>query len=165
MKYIRKFNESKNIFQEIEFDEEMMYKTSMIINLIPQPYEEGLKKLDNCIKSNLDKDILYRIGGKTPLLFFNSEFTSKNIVSDFITSMIDDKDMEKISNVITHPGADDELEFVVSLEINNRIVLILHSPDRGSSLRIEDDNYKIKFDEVLKIIEVLCQIYNEKLSK
>lgn len=165
MKYIKKFNESKeDIFHEIEFDEEMMYKTSMIINLIPQPYEEGLKKLDNCIKSNLDKDILYRIGGKTPLLFFNSESTSKNVVTDFITSMIDDKDMEKISNVITHHGTDDELEFVVSLEINNRIVLILHS-ERGSSLRIEDDNYKIKFDEVLKIVEVLCQIYNEKLSK
>ena len=83
----------------------------------------------------------------------------------FVTSLIDEKLMMKMfSNVKTHEGADLEEEFVSALEINGRIVLILHSPERGSSLRIQDDNHTIKFEEVLSIVDTLCKIYNERLK-
>jgi hypothetical protein len=68
------------------------------------------------------------------------------------------------NNVTTQEGADLEEEFVSALEINGRIVLILHSPERGSSVRIQDNNYTIKFGEVLSIVDTLCKIYNERLK-
>ena len=61
-----------------------------------------------------------------------------------------------------HEGSDLEDEWVVSLKINNKIVLLLASPDRGSSIRIQDDNYTIKKDEVIDIIKQLCEIFNDK---
>jgi hypothetical protein len=46
--------------------------------------------------------------------------------------------------------------------INKRVVLLLASPDRGSSIRIQDDNYTITKDEVIDIMKQLCKIFNDK---
>ena len=61
-----------------------------------------------------------------------------------------------------HEGADQEDEYVSALEINGKVVLILNSPERGSGIRIQDDNYTISFEEVLDIVKTICEIINDK---
>lgn len=66
------------------------------------------------------------------------------------------------TNVVVQEGSDLEDEYVAALEINGRKVLLLCSPDRGNSIRIQDDKYNIKPQEVIEILRELCEIYNEK---
>jgi len=171
MRHLRRFNESAQNFKELKFDEDMMSQTSMIMNLIRNPYERNCNKLGVLIISTLDKEVSSKLfRSKTSLKDDPESFRViyrdyVDLLILFITSVIDDKLMkEMFSNVIIHEGADLEEEFVSALEINDRVVLLLHSPDRGSSLRIQDDNHTIKFDEVLSIVENLCEIYNQKLK-
>lgn len=162
MKYLRRFNESVQSFKELKFDENMMSQTSMIMNLIPNPFERNCNKLGALIISTLDKEVS---NNKCMYRMYRHFRDYADLLILFVTSVIDDKLMkEMFSNVIIHEGADLEEEFVSALEINDRVVLLLHSPERGSSLRIQDDNHTIKFDEVLSIVENLCEIYNQKLK-
>jgi 3-deoxy-D-arabino-heptulosonate 7-phosphate (DAHP) synthase class II len=66
------------------------------------------------------------------------------------------------TNVVVQEGSDDEDEYVAALEINNKKVLLLCSPQRGNSIRVQDDNHTIKPEEVVDIVRELCEIYNEK---
>jgi hypothetical protein len=160
MKYLKKFNESVENFKELEFNEDMMYQTSMILNLVERPYEKGINKLGALIKSSLSEEVFLKL-----FRGWEDFRDYSDLANIFITSIMNKNIMKRIfNNVVIHEGADGEDEYVAPLEINGRIVLILHSPERGSSLRIQDDNHTIKFDEVLSIIETLCKIYNEKLS-
>lgn len=155
---LEKFDDN---FKELEFDEEMMVQTSMILNLISNPYDKNIDKLGALIKTSLDEEVFLKLFAG----WLGNVRDYKDVFIFFVTSLIDEKHMMKMfSNVKTHEGADLEEEFVSALEINGRIVLILHSPERGSSLRIQDDNYTIKFEEVLSIVEALCQIYNQRLK-
>lgn len=159
MKYLRKFNESVQNVKELELNDDMMYQTSAIINLIPrQEYSKNMNKLGALIKSTLDEEVFLKLFGEWR--------DYDDVFIYFVTSVINEDLMLKIfSNVRTQEGADLEEELVSPLEINGRIVLILHSPERGSSIRIEvDDNYTIKFEEVIDIVDTLCQIYNQKLK-
>jgi hypothetical protein len=156
MKYLKRFNESVQNVKELELNDDMMYQTSMILNLIPNPYEKNIDKLGALIKTSLHEEVFLKLDNVRDY---------KDVFIFFVTSLIDEKLMMKMfSNVKTHEGADLEEEFVSALEINGRIVLILHSPERGSSLRIQDDNHTIKFEEVLSIVDTLCKIYNERLK-
>ena len=160
MKYLRKFNESFQNVKELELNDDMMYQTSAIINLIPRhEYSKNMNKLGVLIKSTLEEEVFLKLFGE-----WRGDYDDVFIY--FVTSVMNEDLMLKIfSNVRTQEGADLEEEFVSPLEINGRIVLILHSPERGSSIRIEvDDNYTIKFEEVLGIVDTLCQIYNQKLK-
>jgi len=161
MKYLKKFNESIESFKELEFNEDMMYQTSMILNLVDRPYEKNLIKLGALIKTTLSEEVFFKLFRR----FVESYRDYGDLVNFFITMVINERIMKRMfNNVVTHEGSDLEEEFVSALEINGKIVLILHSPERGSSLRIQDDNHTIKFEEVLSIVETLCKIYNEKLS-
>lgn len=161
MKYLKRFNESVQNVKELELNDDMMYQTSMILNLIPNPYEKNIDKLGSLIKTSLDEEVFLKLFSK-----WRDDIRGyKDVFIFFVTSLIDEKLMMKMfSNVKTHEGADLEEEFVSALGINGRVVLILHSPERGSSLRIQDDNHTIKFEEVLSIVDTLCKIYNERLK-
>ena len=138
----------------------MMFQTSMILNLIPNPYDKNIDKLGALIKTSLDEEVFLKL-----FRWRDGIRDYKDVFIFFVTSVIGKNLMKKMfNNVTTQEGADLEEEFVSALEINDRIVLILHSPERGSSLRIQDDNYTIKFEEVLSIVEALCQIYNQRLK-
>lgn len=154
MRYIKRFNESISNFKELEFDEEMMIKTSAVFNLID--FKE-VNKLYEIIKTSLN-DFVYR-------KLFN-DLPSKYVVNYFITTVINHKMLKKMfSNVIVHEGSDGEDEYVSALEINGRIVLILCSPERGSMVRIEDNKHSIRFEEVLGIFKSICEIYNDRLGR
>ena len=160
MKYLKRFNESVQNVKELELNDDMMFQTSMILNLIPNPYDKNIDKLGALIKTSLDEEVFLKL-----FRWRDGIRDYKDVFIFFVTSVIGKNLMKKMfNNVTTQEGADLEEEFVSALEINGRIVLILHSPERGSSLRIQDDNYTIKFEEVLSIVEALCQIYNQRLK-
>jgi len=160
MKYLKRFNESVQNVKELELNDDMMFQTSMILNLIPNPYDKNIDKLGALIKTSLDEEVFLKL-----FRWRDGIRDYKDVFIFFVTSVIGKNLMKKMfNNVTTQEGADLEEEFVSALEINDRIVLILHSPERGSSLRIQDDNYTIKFEEVLSIVEALCQIYNQRLK-
>lgn len=155
MKYLKKFNENTSK-HEIMFDEDMMYKTSAIINILKnKDYDE----LADVIKSTLNKDVYKNLFSKFEKYIKNSF----DIVVFFITEIWNKDDLNRMFKLTQkHDGADLEDEWVVSLKINNKIVLLLASPDRGSSIRIQDDNYTITKDEVIDIMKQLCKIFNDK---
>jgi hypothetical protein len=158
MKHLRGFNESVQNFKELELNGNMMYQTSAISNLIIDPYNKNVNKIGALIKTVLDEEVFLK-------LFGDSNGDYEDVFIFFVTSVIDENLMNKIFNNVTiQKGADGEEEFISPLEINGKIVLILYSPERGGSLRIQDDNYTIKFEEVLDIVENLCQIYNQRLK-
>jgi len=160
MKYLRGFNESVQNVKELEFNEDMMVQTSMILNLVGNPYEKNINKLGALIKTTLDEDVFLNL-----FKGWANFRDYKDVFLFFVTTIMDEKLMKKMfNNVVVHEGADLEDEYVSALEINGRIVLLLHSTERGSSLRIQDDNYSIKFEEVLSIVEELCKIYNQRLK-
>jgi len=151
-----------NNFKELEFDDNMMYSTATILSFITKPFNINGEILGDAIEKTLNKKLYSKF--IKPYKIRNG-FDKFNI---FTTSFIDDKNLKSMfSNVAIHEGSDGEEEFVSALEINNRVVLILHSPDRGSQIRIEDNNLPIIFifDEVVEIIKVLCDIYNKRLTK
>jgi hypothetical protein len=152
MIHIKRFNESISNFKELEFDDDMMIKTSAVINLINFKEDD---KVYEVIKKSLDDEVYRKLFKDLP---------SKYVVNYFITTVINHKMLKKMfSNVVVHEGSDEEDEYVSALEINGRIVLILCSPERGSMIRIEDNNYSITFEEVLEIFKFICEIYNDRL--
>ena len=160
MKHLRRFNESLSNFKELEFDEDMMYKTSAIINLIPNKYEANLLKAESVIKETLSEETFEKLFHQ----YMDMINKPGRMFNFFVTTVMDEHLLNSMfNNVVTHEGADMEEEFVSALEINGKVVLLLHSPDRGSGIRVQDDKYTIKFEEVLSILKSLCEIYNEKL--
>lgn len=155
MKYLKKFNENSSE-HEIMFYEDMMVTTSVIINILKnKDYDE----LADVIKNTLNKDIYNNLFSRFEKYIKNSF----DIVVTFVTEVWDKDDLNRMFKLTQkHEGSDLEDEWVVSLKINNKIVLLLASPDRGSSIRIQDDNYTIKKEEVFDIIRQLCEIFNEK---
>jgi hypothetical protein len=161
MKYLKRFNESVQNVKELELNDDMMVQTSMILNLIPNPYDKNIDKLGALIKTSLDEEVFLKLFSR----WRDDIRDYKDVFIFFVTSVIGKNLIKKMfNNVTTQEGADCEEEFVSALEINGKIVLILHSPERGSSLRIQDDNHTIKFEEVLSIVDTLCKIYNERLK-
>ena len=155
------FKESLSSTKELEFNDDMMVKTSSIINLIDGGvrgnFDTNINKLSDVITITLKKDIIDNV------FWINHIVKPFDIFNFFVTSFLTDDDIKGMfNNVVIHEGADQEDEYVSALEINGKIVLLLHSPERGSSIRIEDNNYTISFDEVLDIVKTLCEIINDK---
>lgn len=162
MIHLKKFNENVSNWKELKFDEDMMYKTSAISNLIPNPFNDNLEKVSDTIMTSLSPSLISKL--------FEMDIVMGRIRKDsdlfinFVTSTIDEEDLKRMfKNVEVQEGSDSEDEYVSALEINGKIVLLLHSPDRGSQIRVEDNKFSIEFDEVLSIIENLCKIYNSLL--
>jgi hypothetical protein len=150
MKHLKRFNENiSSSIKEIEFNEDMMYKTMMIMNLIPNPYSQNITILNNIIKNNIEDR-------------FNDRFRSSIPFIDFVAGFIQsEEEMETIfSNVVVHPGSNDEDEYVSALLVDGILVLILHSPERGNSIRIHQ---YASFEAVEDIIKELCILFNQKL--
>ena len=63
MKYLKKFNENSSSlnYKELEFDEEMMYQTSAIFNLIKNSSLEITKET---IKNTLNEDTFNKLFNK-----------------------------------------------------------------------------------------------------
>lgn len=163
---IKKFNmfcESLNTkkFKELEFDEDMMSKTTVLFSLIDcgirKDFEVNIIKISDVISETLTPKTFNKLFGDNPI---NKPF---DIINIFTTSVLTETIMKDMfDNVVVHEGADDEEEFVSALEINNKVVLLLHSPNRGSQIRIQDNNYTLPIDELLNIIKTICEIYNTK---
>lgn len=150
MKYLKRFNENiSSSIKEVEFNEDMMYSTMKIMSLIPNPYSENITILNNIIKNNLEDR-------------FNDRIYSSTLFIDFVSSFIQsEEEMGTIfSNVVVHPGADDEDEYVSALLVDGILVLILHSPERGNSIRVHQ---YASFEAVEDIIKELCILFNKKL--
>lgn len=160
MRYIRKFNESKNV-KELAYDESYIYKCSMIMNLIPRgDYTGNLKELSRVINETLKEDVFSRIFNR----FAHLDLLGDNYetFSLFVTEVVRRDDLLRMFNMVeVQEGSDDEDEWVATLSINNKVVLLLASPDRGNSIRVEDDN-NLSMDELKLILTELCNIYNEK---
>ena len=164
MIHLKKFNENVSNWKELKFDEEMMYKTSALMNLLPlpNPYNDSLEKISDTIMTSLSSSLISKLFEMD--IVIGRIKRGSDIFINFVTSKIDEEDLKRMfKNVEVHEGSDLEEEYVSALEINGKIVLLLHSPDRGSQIRVEDNKFSIKFDEVLSIIESLCKIYNSLL--
>lgn len=148
------------MYKELTFDEGMMTKTSAIINLISNPFEVNLKLVSQTIQDTLTEETFNKLFVMVPKRLR----IGRHLFNFFVTMAPNQNDLKRIfPNVVIHKGTDDEKEYVAALEINNRIVLLLCSPQRGSQIRIQDDNYTITMKEVVGIVKTLCEIYNEKL--
>ncbi len=155
------FNANDNVHvTELEFNKGNMLTTSNIFNLLKNLIQDG-EKLSDTIKNTLSVstyDKLFkrysdRIKSKFDLLNF---FMTSSINKDYLLHMF--------SNVAIQKGSDWEDEWVATLEINEKTVLLLASPERGMSIRVQhDENYSMPFDELNAIIKTLCDIYNERL--
>jgi len=157
MKYLKRFENNQDSIKVINFDENMMSTTSAVISLIPITDNSFIGKTVHILKSTLSDRVykkLFKWVPRNPIDFLIL----------FITSLLSEEDLQKISDkTVIHEGVDLEDEYVLTLKINDRVVLLLHSPERGSSIRIQDDNYTIKKEEVVDILKQLCELYNEKL--
>jgi hypothetical protein len=133
MKHLKKFNESSSE-HEIMFDEDMMYKTSAIINLLGKGrFEDDFNELSNIIKSTLDKDIYHKLFSPYKKMLRDGF----DVVNFFITTVWDKDDLNRMFKLTQkHEGADLEDEWVVSLMINKKVVLLLASPCTFFSSRI-----------------------------
>ena len=146
-------------YKELEYvvedgTNQMMYETSAIINLL-RNYDEAA----DVIKTTLSRDTYNKLFGRYLTLVRNG-FDLFNL---FVTQVLTYRDLKRMfTNVVVQEGSDDEDEYVAALEINGKKVLLLCSPDRGNSIRIQDDNRTIKPQEVIEILRELCEIYNEK---
>ena len=158
---IKKYNQFKinEGYKELEYviedgTNQMMYETSAIINLL-RNYDEAA----DVIKTTLSRDTYNKLFGRY-LTLVRDGFDLFNL---FVTQVLTYQDLERMfTNVVIQEGSDLEDEYVAALEINGRKVLLLCSPDRGNTIRIQDDKYTIKSQEVLEILRELCEIYNEK---
>jgi hypothetical protein len=157
MRYLKRFENNQDDIKIINFDEDMMFATSYVINVIPITDNAFIGKTVHILKSTLSERVYNKLFKWPPI-------NPRDFLILFITDVFSEEDLYKISDkTVIHEGADGEDEYVLALEINERIVLLLHSPDRGSSIRIQDDNYTIKKEEVVEILKQLCELYNEKL--
>jgi hypothetical protein len=157
-KYTQFLNES---YKELEYElddtgtNDMMYQCSAIFNLL-----RNFDQAAQVISDTLTEEIYEKLFGRYTSMIRRPS----DLVNLFTTTVINHKDLKKMfKNVTIQEGADMEDEYVAALEINGKQVLLLHSPERGSSIRIQDDNHSIKEDEVIEILRELCKIYNEKL--
>jgi len=163
MKHIQKytkFNESViSSVKEIEFDESYMYKCMMILNLIPREgkYEDQLNALGLAIKHSLNEETYNKLfDGYLDLLTDTSR-----IFNFFVTSVVNKDDLIRMfSKVIIQEGSDLEDEWVATLSINDTVVLLLASPERGSSIRIEGRHH-LPMTKLIGILSELCKFYNE----
>jgi hypothetical protein len=131
----------------------------MILNLIPRDnrYNDQVKELSYVIKSTLSEETYTKVFGKYDSL--NLDYI--DIFNFFITTVVEKDDLLRMFNKVeVQEGSDWEDEWVATLKINGRIVLLLASPERGSSIRIEGDDY-LPMSDIKSIIEQLCIFYNE----
>lgn len=161
MEHIRKynrFNESVSSIKEIKYDESYIVKCMMIMNLIERThFNERINILGNVIKDTLTEDTFNKLFADILDILKNG----KNIFISFITSVVGKDDLLRMfNNVVVHEGGDLEDEWVASLLVNNRIVLLLASPDRGNSVWVEGDD-SISTNELISILKELCNYYNK----
>jgi len=136
-------------FEDLDFEESDMWETTSIMNCLSL---NDFKDLGELIKTTLNPDILTKM--------FRAD-TNMDLI--LFSTSIEREDLERMfTKISVHPGADDEDEWVVKLKIENRIVLLLASPERGSTIRIQDDNHRVPKEALYKIIETLCLIYNDR---
>lgn len=163
MKHIQKyykFNESINSIKELEYDESNMVKCMMIMNLIPRQggFENNLNALGLVIKNSLNEETFNNIFNR----YLDLLTDNYRIFNFFVTQVINKDDLLRMFEKVTiQEGSDDEDEWVATLSINNTIVLLLASPQRGNSIRVEGDNH-IPMTKLIAILSELCKIYNEK---
>jgi len=151
-------------YKELEFDEDMMVKTSASINLIKS--DDEYAQIAKVIKMNLKPSIYSKIEKKYNSCNWRDDFDVYNFFTtsfSFINNIaFGTPAYNGFNNIAEHPGSDSEKEYVVALEINSKVVLLLHSVVRGSIIRIQDDNYTITFAEVLDIYRNICLVYNQQ---
>lgn len=155
MKYIRRFNES---LKEIDYDES--HRTMMILNLIPRGgnYTDKLNELGDTIKDSLTKETFDKMFGD----YLDLVRDSYHVFNFFITQVINKDDLLRMfDKVQIQEGSDDEDEWVATLSINNKIVQLLASPERGNSIRVEGRD-SLPMEELKAILIELCKIYNER---
>jgi hypothetical protein len=161
MKYIKKFNESNSYnskIEEIEFDENMMVTTLTPLSILRIDFQK-INIIGSYIIENLNNDIIKNKFGKDFDFFYENPRTAFNF---FTTSIIDEKDLKKMfNNVVIHPGSDDEDEYVSALKIDGILTLLLHSPERGSQIRL---NELLSPEGMFEIYKVLVHLYNKNLS-
>jgi len=158
---IKKYNQFQinEGYKELEYvvedgTNQMMYETSAILNLL-RNYDEAA----DLIKTTLSRDTYNKLFGRY-LTLVRDGFDLFNL---FVTQVLTYQDLERMfTNVVIQQGSDLEDEYVAALEMNGSKVLLLCSPDRGNTIRIQDDKYTIKPQEVIEILRELCEIYNEK---
>jgi hypothetical protein len=79
----------------------------------------------------------------------------------FITSLLNKDDLFRMFDKVTvQEGSDLEDEYVVTLSINGIVVLLLVSPERGNSIRIEGDDY-LSMGKLNEILIEICNFYNK----
>lgn len=163
MKHIRKFNESLTAINEIPFDESYMVKTLSFFSCIPLYKDENTKILHDVIKNTLNKDLYDELFSPyEPIM--KKDF---DLINFFITNTVD-KDMliTMFDLVAIHEGSDYEDEWIAALTINNFLVLLSASPERGSMIRVGDFNgylSSLTLVEAEGILKELCKLYNDRL--
>lgn len=167
----------KRIFESIEKDDDIIYpdfdenmmlicsdwttNTSNILILIPIDDKAFIGRLVFTVKYTLSEKIYKKLFNYHHLKHSRNP---TDFLILFITTIIDRNVLDKISknvdNVIYNLALN---EYALPLEINNRLVLLIHSEERGSSIRIHEDNFSIKKEEVVQILKSICELLNKKL--
>lgn len=137
--------------ENIDFTEDYMYETLTVLSHLN--HGNLFNDLPELVNEKLQCDDIFNFTMNRPF--------------EYLTTMVTCLSYEKMciifgeSNITTHPGVDNETEYVSSFLINDKIVLILVSPKRGSQIRIESNATE---NEVLDIFKILCELYNNKLK-
>lgn len=159
IKNFNNFPEHNTPVTELDYSGDNMYKTSAVFNLLGNLIEDG-NALSDIIKDTLTPatyDMLFK--------GYASGIRNKFDLLNFFTTTVINKNrlMKMFTDVAVQKGADWEDEYVVTLSINDRVVLLLASPERGTMIRIQDEDHNLPFSELTEIIKTLCVIYNERL--
>lgn len=155
-----KFNESVTAnVTEIDYDESYAYKCMMISNLIPREgrYGDQLNALGLAIKHSLNEETYNKLFGR----YVDLMTDPSRIFMFFVTSLVGKKDLLRMFNkVAIQRGSDLEDEWVATLSINDTVVLLLASPERGSSIWVEGRDH-LPMTKLISILSELCKYYNE----
>jgi hypothetical protein len=154
IKTFENFKEDSNII-ELDYDIDNMIKCQNLLNLIPRNgnFNKQLIELSDVIKNTLNEKTFNKIFGDT-------HYEIWDILIFFMTHPQKDDLLRMFNKVVIQEGADGEDEWVATLKIDDRIVLLLASSQRGGSIRIEGDDY-LTLSEIKIILERLCHFYNE----
>lgn len=159
IKNFNNFQEYNTPVTELNYSQDNMYKTSVVFNLLENLITDG-ETVSDIIKDTLTPatyDFMFK-------RYSDLLRTKFDILNVFTTSVVNkDLLLKMFSNVKVQKGSDWEDEWVATLLINDRVVLLLASPERGTMIRIQDTDHNIPFDELNAIIKTLCEIYNERL--
>jgi hypothetical protein len=156
IKTFENFGKNSNI-EELEYNPRNMIRCNFISNLIPGNFHENLLRLADVVKESLTEETLNKMFGN---MLNHFEYDNTYILNFFITSVVNKDDLLRMfDKVEIQEGSDGEDEWVATLRIKGKIVLLLASPERGNSIRIEGDKY-LPIELISDIIRELCTFYN-----